>query len=436
MGEILDTLLLRASTTSTTVVLGTTMLGIAAGGVGVFALLRKRSLVSDALAHATLPGLCIAFVVAARLGMDGMSMPVLLVGAVGTGVLGVVCIHALLRFSRLREDASIGIVLSVFFGAGVVGLSYVQDPGNVPQSAAGLDHYIYGGAASMLAHEARLMALLAVVCVVASFVLLKEFAMVCFNDAFARVDGWPVSLIDILMMALIVLVTVAGLQAVGLIMVLALLIIPAVSARFWTDRLGLLIALAGMMGGASGYAGAVLSSLFDDQPAGAVIVLTSGAVFVLSMVVAPKRGVIAVVLRRWALRVRIAGEHLLELGASVGVQGSLSRGDVQRLAQTRGWNGFTTWVVLRSLRMRGEIEMATGAIRLTDRGVASGKRVARNHALWEQYLVSHADIAPSHVDWSVDQVEHVLSDELVAQLEAELAERESSRVNGGVAHVV
>ncbi len=293
--EIIETLTLRAGFNTNTVILGTTLLGVAAGVIGVFALLRKRSLVTDALSHATLPGIGLAFLGAGALGIDGRSLPVLLAGAAATGVLGVACIQALLRYTRLREDAAIGIVLSVFFGAGVVVLSYIQ--ANAASGAAGLNKFIYGQTAAMGMGDAALMASIAGAAVVLALLLLKELTLVCFDDAFARVGGWPVGAIDLLMMGLVVLVTVAGLQAVGLILVVAMLIIPPVAARFWTERLWLLVALSGIIGGASGYLGSVVSALLPRKPAGAVIVLTAGAVFACSMLLAPARGVLAAGLR-------------------------------------------------------------------------------------------------------------------------------------------
>jgi len=273
--EVWETLTLRAGFNTNTVILGTTMLGLAAGVIGVFALLRKRSLVTDALSHATLPGIALAYLAALALGVSGRSLPVLLAGAATSGVLGVLGIQAILRYTRLREDAAIGIVLSVFFGAGVVGMSYIQ--ANAPTQAAGLDAFIYGQTAAMLPRDAALMAGIAALALLASLLLLKEFAVVCFNDSFARATGWPVSAIDLLMMAMVVLVTVAGLQAVGLILVVAMLIIPAVAARLWTDRLWILVLLAGGIGALSGYAGAAVSALLPNKPAGSVIVLTAGA---------------------------------------------------------------------------------------------------------------------------------------------------------------
>lgn len=420
--DVLDTLLLRAGFNTTIVIVGTTLLGLAAGIVGVFALLRKRSLMTDALSHATLPGIALAFLVVSALGGEGRSLSALLVGASITGVLGVLCVQAIVRHTRLHEDAAIGAVLSVFFGAGVVGLSYIQ--ANAPSGAAGLNTFIYGQTAAMQPRDALLMGALALGAILAATLFIKEFTLVCFNDAFAKVGGWPVSLVDLLMMAMVVLVTVAGLQAVGLILVVAMLIIPAVAARFWTERLWLLVALAGAIGAASGYAGSVASSLLPRRPAGAVIVLTAGAFFAFSMLFAPSRGVLASVIRRARQRLRIAGDHLLEAAyeRDAGAR-PLARGDIHDLAARRGWPAWLAPVVSASLRARGLARAAPNGLTLTPRGAARGRQVSRNHALWAQYLISHADIAPSHVDWSVDQVEHVLSDELIEQLESSLAQR-------------
>ncbi len=428
--EAAQVLTFRSGFNTTVVVLGTAMLGLAAGVVGVFALLRKRALMADALSHASLPGIALAFLIASAMGFDARSLPVLLFGAATTGVLGVLSIQWLVRSTRLREDAAIGIVLSVFFGVGIVLMSYIQK--NVPTGAAGLSHFIYGQTAAMSVQDAGLMAGIALLSIVAAVLLLKEFTLVCFNDAFAAVDGWPVSLIDLLMMALVVLVTVAGLQAVGLILVVAMLIIPPVAARFWTDRVGVLVPLAGGFGALSGYLGSSASAVLPQAPAGSVIVLTAGGLFAISATVAPRRGIIAAAHRHLKLRVRIAGDHLLETAYEHGLNnaGELEPGVLSALARKRGWPRWLTPMVGWSLRTRGLIAGLRGHMRVLPAGLERGATVSRNHRLWEQYLISHADIAPNHVDWSVDQVEHVLDDDLIAQLIAELRARGISVPDG------
>ncbi len=425
--EVLAVLTFRTGYNTSVVVAGTTLLGLAAGVVGVFTLLRKRALMSDALSHATLPGIALAFIVATLLGETGRSLPVLLFGGALTGVLGVVTVQGLLRHTRLKEDAAIGIVLSVFFGVGIVLLSIVQ---RMPTgNAAGLSHFIYGQTAAMRAADAWLMAGLAGVSVMSAWLLHKEFALVCFNASFAQVDGWPVTLIDLMMMGLVVLVTVSGLPAVGLILVVAMLIIPPVSARFWTEKMGWLLVLSGLIGALCGYAGSSVSALFPRQPAGAVIVLSAGVVFAVSMLAAPKRGVVVTVLRRWRLRLQIASEHVLEAAYEGNMDGDkggpavMTGAMLEGVARARGWSWWMRSVVGLRLRWRGEVVSRSGDWELTTAGLAGGRRVNRNHRLWEQYLVSYADIAPSHVDWSVDQVEHVLTPELVSELEEALSAR-------------
>lgn len=418
MFEIIETVTFRAGYNTGMVIGGTALLGLAAGIIGVFALLRKRSLMTDALSHATLPGITLAFLFAGTFGLESKSLPVLLVGASVTGVLGVICVQLILHHTRLREDAAIGIVLSVFFGAGIVGLSYIQ--ANAPGDSGGLNHFIYGQAATMRVGDVVLMGSIALVAIMATLLFMKEFAIVCFNDAFARVDGWPVGLVDLFMMALVVLVTVAGLQAVGLILVVSMLIIPPVAARFWTDRLSVLVLISGIIGATSGYLGATVSALFPRKPAGAVIVLTAGCIFVLSMFLAPKRGVFAHAIRRVSVRVKVAGDHLLE-HVYESRQSTLTSDDFANFARMQGWSPLFQLLIRFALRRENMLGSKTRSeIRVTEAGLERGARVSRNHALWEQYLVSHADIAPSHVDWSVDMVEHVLSDELIHELETAL----------------
>lgn len=427
VGQIVEVLTFQAGYNTNAVLAGSALLGLSAGVVGVFALLRKRSLVADAIGHATLPGIMIAFLVAAALGGSGRSLPVLLLGAVVSGAFSVLCIFAILRFTRLREDAAIGIVLGVFFGLGVVLLSYAQRPENVSASPAGLHHFIYGQTAAMRAGDAMLMGGIALGAILATIVIFKELALTSFNDEFARVVGYPVSLLDGVMLALVVLVTVAGLQAVGLILVIALLIIPPVAARLWTDRLPLLVVIAGGLGALSGFVGAAASALLPRTPAGSVIVLCGGGVFVISLLAAPRHGVVAVAGRRGLQRLRIAGEHMLEAAHEHVVtrrgQTVVPARTMRAMEKLWGWPAWLGPMVLTQLRRRGYVNRVDDGYELTPMGIERGARIARNHRLWEQYLQAYADVAPGHVDWSADMVEHVLSPELVAELEAAIARK-------------
>ncbi|MGB7158447.1 MAG: iron chelate uptake ABC transporter family permease subunit [Tepidisphaeraceae bacterium] len=422
--DVLRVLSLRDYNTRV-VVIGTMLLGLAAGTIGSFMLLRKRALMGDALSHATLPGIGLAFIIATGLGINAKSLPVLLTGAVVTGVAGVLCILLIRNFTRIKEDAALGIVLSTFFGLGVAVLGVIQKMRT--GSAAGLESFIYGKTASMLSSDAWLIGSAALVVAVLCALLFKEFTLLCFDGAFARTEGWPVALLDLVMMAMVVAVTVIGLQAVGLILIIALLIIPPAAARFWTDRLSRMILASATIGAASGLLGAALSALLPRLPAGAIIVVVATAIFLVSMIFGPTRGV----LMRWRehqrLSRKVSRQHLLRA-----IYESAERDNadpihvgvpIEELLLMRSWSTPRLRRALRSAEGAGLIyEGSDGNYRLTDDGMVEATSAVRNHRLWEAYLVTHADIAPSHVDRDADQIEHVLGRQMVKKLEAIVAQ--------------
>ena len=406
------------------VLAGTTLLGFAAGVLGCFTLLRKRALMGDALSHATLPGIGLAFMFAVLAGGSGKSLPVLLAGAVVSGVLGLALILLIRNLTRLKEDTALGIVLSVFFGAGIAVLGVVQRMGQ--GHAAGLESFIYGKTASMLASDAQLIAGVAAVVLLVCVALFKEFRLICFDADYAKSQGWPTLMLDVIMMALVIVVTVVGLQAVGLILIIALLITPAAAARFWTERLVVMVALAGVFGAASSLVGSALSALLPKLPSGAMIVLTATLLFLLSMFLGAERGLLI----RWASRFRfekkVRRQHLLraafELAEGSGSPaGALPFAD---LLAMRSWSAASLGSEIGSAVRDGlaiEIHAGGRSIKLTRQGLREAAQVVRQHRLWELYLITHADIAPSHVDRDADAIEHVLGPEMMAELEALLA---------------
>lgn len=409
------------------VVLGVGALGCAGGLIGTFLLLRKRSLMGDALSHATLPGVAAAFLVMTALGGNGKWMPGLLLGAVISGVLGVACILAIVRNSRIKEDAALGIVMSVFYGLGVALLVTIQ--GLSAGHSAGLESFIYGKTASMLANEAYAILATMVLIAVACLFLLKEFAVLCFDQSFAGAQGWPVLLLDVTMMALVVAVTVIGLQAVGLIMIIALLIIPPAAARFWTERLMPLIGIAAALGAISGVLGAGLSALLPRLPAGATIVVVAGVFFFVSLLAGPRRGLISTTLDRVQLRRRVARQNLLRTLYEfcepdvASVAAAPQRIPLAEIVAARSWSAHEVNREVRRAARQGLVtQPSPDAVELTQRGFVAARREARNHRLWELFLITHADIAPSHVDRDADIVEHVLGPEMIAKLETALRE--------------
>ncbi|MEF2968498.1 iron chelate uptake ABC transporter family permease subunit [Paenibacillus sp. M1] len=272
------------------ILMGSLLLGLGSGVIGSFAFLRKQSLLGDALAHAALPGICIAFM------LSGVkSLGLFMIGAVISGVIATFGIHVITRYSRIKQDAALGIVLSLFFGIGVVLMTKIQHSGNGNQS--GLDKYMFGQAASMMLSDVYLIGSVSLVLIAVCTLLYKEFKLVSFDPGFARGIGLKAGLLEQLLLLMTVIAVVVGIQAVGVVLVAALLITPAVAARYWTDALGVMIVLAGLFGALSGAAGTLISGTLSNLPTGPVTVLAATALFLASAVFAPNRGWLAKQLR-------------------------------------------------------------------------------------------------------------------------------------------
>ena len=301
---LLEALTFQAGYNTGVVMAGSAALGAAAGGVGAFLLLRARAMAADAVGHATLPGIVLAFIAAGALGAEGRALPVLLAGAALTGILGMAAAEALTRRTRLAPDAAIAIALSVFYAVGIVLLSWLQ---TLPAgSQGGLESFILGQAAALSAAEALGLAFAALLALGLLLALFRPLGVLCFDEHHARARGWPVAGLDAALLGLGVVVTVLGLQSVGLVLVVALLILPAVAARFWSERLAGIFWLSVAFGAGGAFLGAAASSIWPRAPTGASIVLALGLVFAASLLAAPRRGIVAEAGRRaragWQLR--------------------------------------------------------------------------------------------------------------------------------------
>lgn len=417
------TLTLQAGRNTNVVLLGTSMLGLACGAVGAFLLLRKRSLVADALSHAALPGVCAGFLLAVWMGRDGRSLVVLLPGAAIFGLLGVACVHALSRLRTVHEEAAIGAVLSVFFAGGVVLLSVIQNM-NVANKA-GLNHFIFGQAATMSENDGWLIAALALITLLTCAVLFKELRALCFDRGFTGSLGWSTFALDAVLLGMVTLLTAVGLHAVGAILMVALLIIPPAAARFWTQRLVVMVIVAAGIGAIACYVGAAWSAVSHETPTGPAMVLVCGSIFIFSMLLAPRRGVISAVIDRWRLARVIERQHLLRaMYEQQEIDGDFETPTpIAELLGRRSWTRARIDRTARRLIRRGEMRRHGDALALTADGQEVAATVVRTHRLWEHFLTTQADIAPSHVDRAADDIEHVLTDELIRDLERELRDR-------------
>ena len=357
-----------------TVALGAAVLGLSAGSLGAFAVLRGQSLLGDAISHAALPGVALAFLLTAS-----KAPLVLVLGAALAGWLGTLCVMGITGRSRVPYDAALGIVLSVFFGLGMVLLTYLQSRPDASQ--AGLDTFLFGQAAALVRRDVVTTATLGLAALVAMAVFWKEFKLLLFDPDFAAVQGFPVRSLDVGLTTLLVVAIVIGLQTVGVVLMSALLVAPAAAARQWTDRLVGVVALAGLFGAASGVAGAVLSATTERLPTGPTIVLCASAVVVVSLLAAPRRGLAAAWLRTLRNRrvLRVAGtlEDLYTL--------ALAHADPHHphpAATLRTMTSSPDAVepTLDALRAQGLVQPSGAGWALTDRGLDKARRLARTPA--------------------------------------------------------
>jgi manganese/zinc/iron transport system permease protein len=401
------------SFTARNVLIGASLLGLSGGVLGCFAVLRRQSLLGDALAHAALPGICVGYL------LTHSKEPVpLFAGALVAGLIGAMTIQLIIRNSRIKQDTAIGMVLSVFFGVGIVLLTYIQKLPLGNQS--GLDHFLFGQAATLLPRDIRIMGVMAVVVVVVTALLFKELKLLCFDRDFADATGQPTRWLEFLLTTLLVVVVVVGLQTVGVVLIVATLITPAAAARQWTESLGVMLVLAALIGGGSGAVGAVLSASVRNLPTGPVIVLCASAALIVSLLVAPRRGLVWAFLEERRVAHRIRRENLLKDLYTWGERNNGRWTDpvpATFIMGLRGQSGTQLTQTSRRLRSRGLLAPVGDGMLLTDRGLSAAEGVVRKHRLWELYLTRRLELPSDHVHRDAETMEHALTDDDVAALE-------------------
>ncbi len=302
LGQLFD--LLLANYTVRTVSVGSAALGAAAGALGCFALLRRQSLLGDAISHAALPGIGLAFLLT-----GSRAMPVLVFGAAIASWLGTLLVLGIVRNSRVSEDAALGIVLSVFFGFGLVVLTIAQREPTAAQ--AGLETFLFGQAATLLERDVALILAVGASALLVLALFWKEFKLLTFDREFGVSMGLPATALDMLLTALLVAAIVIGLQAVGVVLMSALIVAPAAAARQWTNSLATMVILAGILGAVSGTGGALLSSAGSGIPTGPTIVLIATGAVGISLLAAPERGLGSRLFRDLRTRRSVRAEGVL-----------------------------------------------------------------------------------------------------------------------------
>ena len=352
-----------------TVALGAGIIGLVSGALGCFAVLRKQSLMGDAISHAALPGIVIAFMLT-----RSKASLVLVLGAAIAGWIGMLLVLSIVRYTRVKEDSALGLILSVFFGFGLLLLTFVQRWPDATQ--AGLDKFLFGQAAALLQSDVILMGLIGGLAIIIMAAFWKEFKLFSFDTEFGATLGFPVRALDVLLTSLLVIAIVIGLQAVGVVLMSAMLVAPAAAARQWTDKLSVMVALAGFFGVLAGVSGAVISSTASGFATGPVIVLSISLIVFFSLLFAPNRGLVWNWFRqrrnRRALRLdsmleglyQLAGQHAEQHPHEINVLRAmnLGRGGVERS--------------LRELERRGWAEEIEGGWVLTDAGMTAAENVS------------------------------------------------------------
>jgi manganese/zinc/iron transport system permease protein len=353
-----------------TVALGAAVLGIVAGALGSFAVLRRQSLLGDAMSHAALPGVVLAFM------LTGEKSPVVLMsGAAVAGITGVLLMVAVTRYTRIKEDSMLGIVLSVFFGFGLLLLTWLQR--NPDARQAGLTTFLFGQAATLLTRDVVAMAVFGGAALLLLALFWKEFKLLSFDRDFGASVGFPMQWLEVLLTALLVVAIVIGLQAVGVVLMSAMVVAPAASARQWTNRLGLMVILAASFGASAGVAGTLISSLGSGLSTGPVIVLCASVIVVVSLLLAPNRGLLWNWLSRYRQRRRLQTDQvLINLYRLASQHDDLGHPHAARVLQVMGARPQHAEESLRLLAERGLVrEVGHDEWALTPAGADHARRL-------------------------------------------------------------
>jgi manganese/zinc/iron transport system permease protein len=396
----------------TWVVLGITLLGIGSAYVGTFSFLDKKALLGDAISHAVLPGICLGFILA------GEKNPVYIVtGAFLSGALATFLSSWLKKNTKLSEDTIIATILSVFFGIGIVMLTALQKSGN--PEIAGLNSFIFGNAIGISETDLMIYGGLSLTIIAVLTLLLKEFRLMVFDPNYGKAIGFPMEAIRFLFNVLMILAVVIGIQAIGVVLMAALLITPGAAARFWTDRLNPLLILAACFSIVSGILGTYISFVLPQMPTGPWVVVFLSLIALLSFMFSPKSGIVFRYFSRKSYLRKTHRDHLMKAlyKAKEENKNGLS---IEEIYELYPYQKAQIDQSIKDLLQVGFIAKNQSLVNLTPQGISDAMRIVRLHRLWELYLNEFMNIAPDHVHESAEQMEHLITPELEALLEKRL----------------
>ncbi|MEM9738045.1 MAG: iron chelate uptake ABC transporter family permease subunit [Bacteroidota bacterium] len=380
--------------------------------IGTFSLLQKEGLAADAIAHALLPGICLSFMITHR------KEPWLLtVGALASGGLALLLLHTLARYAKIKRENAIAVVLSIFVGTGLMLLSYIQHSGY--ESQAGLHHFLLGNIASLMQRDIWFFALLDLAIFVCLILLFKEWQLLSFDRQFAQAIGRPVKRLTLVFQFLTLMAIIMGVQTVGIVLMSAMLLIPAAAARSWTNRLSKLVWIAIFFSCLASLLGVLFSSMLAI-PTGPCMVLLMNLIAFFSFIVAPADGWLARMYRQHCYRKKIWKENILKLLYQLSKKNNAYQNayTVSQLFQARPLDQGTMRFYLQKLAREGLVlQDDQGRWALTPLGFKKGEHVRRLHVLWQTYLGHYMGVEKSHAHNEAEAIEHLITPKIKKKLD-------------------
>lgn len=386
--------------------LASSMVGLMCGVLGCFIVLRNMSLVGDALAHAILPGVVVGFLVA------GYSALAFFVGAVAAGLVTAFAITWIQQRVKTKNDAAIGIVFTSMFSLGVILISRISRNDGVHLD---LKDFLFGNVLGVGDTDLLLTGLVLIYVLLAVAVFYRYLYASTFQSVVAETMGIPVKLLHYFLMLLLSFAVVASLQTVGVILVVAMLITPAATALLLSQRLRSVLFLAGGIGMLSAIVGMILAVALNTPP-GPAMALVATAIYGLTVVFAPRRGLVAKAYYRFQRRRLTEREDIIKRVFRQDQKFGTVDPALIREQLDLSNRAFTTH--LTQLRSFGLLERQS--IKLTDAGKLVALRLVRAHRLWETYLNQEVGLTPDQIHMEAERLEHLLPEEMLDRVDAEL----------------
>jgi manganese/zinc/iron transport system permease protein len=391
---------------------GSLILCSISGLVGTFTLLRKRSLIGDVISHAVLPGIALAFIIGQQ-----KNPLYLIIGATITGWLSTYLVDYITKHSKIKNDTAIALILSVFFGVGVLLLTHIQHSGNASQS--GLDQFIFGRASAMNMSDVWLFAIVGTIITALVIIFFRGLSLLSFDESYSQSIGFPNEILKLILSITTVVTVAMGVQAVGVVLMSALLITPAACAKFWTNNITTLAILSVTISGVSGVLGSAISYTYNGMPTGPWIVVVVSLIAFLSAFIGTKNGLAKKYIQRYKNNTKILQENTIKLFFSPKNTGTTQYSFEEILTKSKMQLGSLK-KGLKLLKSNDLIVVKDGSYATTPLGYDEAKAIVRKHRLWELYISRFMHLQPDHVHDDAEGMEHVITPEIEKELEKEL----------------